>query len=173
MGAAPVIDNLFVFELLVTFGLMPFGHPLVSSGLPDFKFYDEIFYIDYEYNGLRRKKPVPHNIHELLTPRALAYWFMDDGSYRYKNRAYRFSTHSFHPNPVWVSFSAYPFEDQQIFVQALKDNFDIETTIQKDHQYSTLYIREKSTERFVNLIRPYLHPCFDSKIKNTAEGPSP
>ena len=75
--------------------------------------------------------------------------------------------------PVWVSFSAYPFEDQQILVQALKDNFDIETTIQKDHQYSTLYIRSKSTERFVNLIRPYLHPCFDSKIKNTAEGPSP
>ena len=49
---------------------------------------------------------------------------MDDGSYTSKkNRTYTFSTHSFHPNPVRVSFRAYPFEDQKILVQALKDNF--------------------------------------------------
>ena len=46
---------------------------------------------------------------------------MDDGSYTYKkNRTYTFSTH---PNPVRVYFRAYPFEDQKILVQALKDNF--------------------------------------------------
>ena len=31
-----------------------------------------------------------------------------------------------------------------------------------------LYIRLKSTERFVNLIRPYIHPCFDYKIQNSS-----
>ena len=63
----------------------------------------------------RRKKRVAHNIEELLTPRAVAYWFMDDGtSYRSgRHRAYRFSTHSF------------PFSDQERLVQALRYNFGI------------------------------------------------
>ena len=46
---------------------------------------------------------------------------MDDG-YSFQNgrrRAYNFSTHSF------------PLKDQEILVQALKDNFDIDATIQK------------------------------------------
>ena len=41
-------------------GLRP---PLVSSGLPDLKFYDDLFYIDYKYKGPRRKERVPQNIH--------------------------------------------------------------------------------------------------------------
>ena len=81
---------------------------------------------------------------------------MDDGTckcYKSKNRAYRFSTNSF------------PLEDQALLVQVLRDNFGIHATIQKDHQYYRLYIREKSAQRFVNLIRPYLHPCFYYKIQ--------
>ena len=69
------------------------------SGLPYFKFYDSLFYIDYKYKGLRRRaKPgAPENIHELLTPRAIAYWFMDDGNsdQNCRHRSYMFSTHSF------------------------------------------------------------------------------
>ena len=81
---------------------------------------------------------------------------MDDGSYTSKkNRTYVFSTQSF------------LFEDQQTLVQALKYNFGIFATIQKDRRYYRLYIRLKSTERFVNFIRPYLHPCFASKMKLT------
>ena len=78
-----------------------------------------------------------------------------DYGYGYQNgrhRAYRFSTNSF------------PLEDQKILVQALINNFSI---IQKDHYYNAnyrLYIRAESTNRFVDLIRPYLHPCFDYKL---------
>ena len=83
----------------------------------------------------------------------LAYWFMDDGSYTSKkNRTYRFNTQSF------------PFGDQQRLIEALKMNFDIDATIQKDRSNSILYIRSSSTERFLYLIRPYIHPCFDYKI---------
>ena len=81
---------------------------------------------------------------------------MDDGSYTSKkNRTYRFNTQSF------------PFGDQQRLIEALKMNFDIDATIQKDRSNYMLYIRSKSTERFVNLIRPYIHPCFDYKIQNS------
>jgi len=38
-----------------------------------FEFYDELFYTVDEH-----KKRVPKNMNELLTPRGLAYWFMDD-----------------------------------------------------------------------------------------------
>ena len=49
------------------------------------------------YTVDEHKKRVPQNINEILTARALAYWFADDGnSYqKARNRAYRFSTHSF------------------------------------------------------------------------------
>ena len=107
--------------------ILPFGHPLVSIGLPqpyralpasgrrcplgtlwsaalwapyglsEFKFYDEIFYLDYKHRGRSRKKRVAEIVHELLTPRALAYWFMDDGNALSINqkRYYLFSTQSF------------------------------------------------------------------------------
>jgi hypothetical protein len=39
-------------------------------------FYENLFYIRNKKNDVN----VPKNIHKLLTPRALAYWFMDDGS---------------------------------------------------------------------------------------------
>ena len=35
----------------------------------------------YKVDLVRREKRVPKNIGEFLTPRALAYWFMDDGTY--------------------------------------------------------------------------------------------
>ena len=60
---------------------------------PEFKFYDDLFYpLQRDPEG-GRKKRVPKNIGQFLTARALAYWFMDDGtckSYKSKNRTYRF-----------------------------------------------------------------------------------
>ena len=79
---------------------------------------------------------------------------MDDGSSHTikAKRYYVFSTQSF------------ILEDQYRLVQALIHNFSIDATIQKDRRYYKLYIRRQSTNRFVDLIRPYLHPCFDYKI---------
>ena len=95
-----------------------------TFGHSEFKFYYDLFYPAHcalQYRG--RKKRVPESISELLTARALAYWFMDDGSSYTKNqrRYYFFSTQSF------------PLEDQERLVQALKDNFEIDATIQKNN----------------------------------------
>ena len=51
--------------------------------------------------------------YSLKPPKALAYWFQDDGSYRTRKakRYYVLNTQSF------------IFEDQQTLVQSLKDNF--------------------------------------------------
>ena len=74
----------------------------------EFKFYYDLFYPAHgalQYKG-RKKRVHIHGValwaerseahRELLTPRVLAYWFTDDGSYTSKkNRTYRFNTQSF------------------------------------------------------------------------------
>ena len=49
-----------------------------TLSLPCFNYYRNLF---YNSDGL---KVVPYNIYELLTPRSLAYWIMDDGSLQNK-----------------------------------------------------------------------------------------
>ena len=96
---------------------------------PEFKLYDEIFYPADEYKGLRRKKRVPENIHELLNARSLAYWFMDDGfQFNMTKKKRRYQYYAFSTN-------SFPLEDQKILVEALNNNFSIHTTIQKERSY--------------------------------------
>ena len=97
---------------------------------------------------------------------AIAYWFMADGSYLTINqkRYYLFSTRYFHSNPVRVYFRAYPLEDQSILVQTLKDNFSIDARSSLLSIIYPVFIRSYSNfKRFglVDLIRPYMHTCFD------------
>lgn len=128
-----------------------------TYGHPEFQFYNDLFYPIDEHK--LRKKRIPQNIGKFLTPRALAYWFMDDGTYNSKSknnsnsRTYVFSTQSF------------PLEDQELLVQALINNFSIHVNIQKDRSMYKLYIPVTSTVPFLQEIRPYIHPCFDYKIK--------
>ena len=79
---------------------------------------------------------------------------MDDGNsfQNGRHRAYRFSTNSF------------ALEDQSLLVEVLRDNFDIDATIQKDRSHYRLYIRSKSNQRFLYLIRPYIQTCFAYKM---------
>nr|YP_009720760.1 putative LAGLIDADG endonuclease [Ostreobium quekettii]QGQ61972.1 putative LAGLIDADG endonuclease [Ostreobium quekettii] len=79
---------------------------------------------------------------QLLTPRALAYWFMDDGSCHTRNRK------------LYYVFSSQFFllEDQK----TLRDNFEISATIKKPPlaPYYVLYIRSESTKRSVDYPLP-------------------
>ncbi len=52
-----------------------------TLSLDCFNIYRELF---YDLNG---KKVIPENIEELLTPKGLAFWFMDDG-YKSKKGLY-------------------------------------------------------------------------------------
>ena len=126
----------------------------------DFKFYYDLFYIKTNSNNSTelRKKRVPKLIHKFLTPRALAYWFMDDGSY-YSNKSknnqqkvYYFNTQSF------------SYEDIKILKKALKLNFNFDTNIYKDRRYYLLYIQPQSKDDFINLIKSFILEIFDYKL---------
>ena len=126
----------------------------------DFKFYYDLFYSKTNKKNLTdlRKKRVPKLIHKFLTPRALAYWFMDDGSY-YSNKSknnqqkvYYFNTQSF------------SYEDIKILKKALKLNFNFDTNIYRDRTDYLLYIQPQSKDDFIHLIKSFIIEIFDYKL---------
>lgn len=129
-------------------------------------FYENLFYTVNQ--DKKRVKRVPKNIHKLLTPRALAYWFMDDGSKHVKYKitskisSYVINTHGF------------TYDDQKILVCAFKRLYNINVDIHKDRHYYRLSIGASSRDRFKNLIYPYIHDDFLYKVSATQKRiPSP
>lgn len=113
--------------------------------LPCFNYYYDLFYVD----GIKR---IPLNIGELLTPVSLAYWAMDDGSK--KNNGFIFCTDS------------YTFEEVQLLINVLKQNFDLNCSIHKmtgKEQYR-IYIKLDSMDKFISLVRPHFYESMIYKL---------
>jgi hypothetical protein len=129
-----------------------------------FIFYFNLFYridrvIDKNTGilSLKKKKIVPKNIHQLLTPRAIAYWFMDDGTFKCHNKSktsksYVFSTEGFEKHEC------------QRLLDALKLNYNLDAQLHKDKVYWKIYISKKSTDILRTLIEPYIHSDFYYKL---------
>ena len=120
-----------------------------------FEFYYNQFYPTMINANTRRRKRVPKNINQLLTPRGLAYWFMDDGTFKQQSRtkkSYLFSTHCF------------PLNDQKKLQKILREKFKIYVNIHKDKNFYRLYILDHSNNTFLQQIREYIHPMFNYKI---------
>lgn len=100
-------------------------------------------------------KIVPKNIHKYLTPRALAYWFMDDGTFHSTSqgkKAYLFSTQGFQKHEV------------KRLCDALRYKFNIRANVARDKKSWRIYILNESSSTFLDLIRPYIHQSFLYKI---------
>jgi hypothetical protein len=117
-----------------------------------FQFYYDFFYPVDLHNLSQRKKKVPKTIHKVLTARALAYWFMDDGASNKGKNYYYFNTQGFY------------YFDICILKKALKKNFNLDTNIYRDRTFYLLYIQSQSNSAFVKLIQPYLLESFQYKI---------
>lgn len=94
------------------------------------------------------KKDVPKDL-SLLTPKALALWFMDDGT----------ASGNCSINIATCSFS---LEGLLRLKKFLKDTYSLDTTIQKDFK---LYFSAKSARKFFEIIKPYLIPEMLYKFK--------
>ena len=126
-----------------------YGFETLSVG--NFRFFAQQF---YDEDG---KKKVSRMIKKLLTPRALAVWFMDDGSIKSrKHKGYNIHT---------LSFSK---EDQKLLQKALKEKFGIETSLHRQRKYKELkwrlYIKGESGEKFREIIKPFILPSLEYKI---------
>lgn len=103
-----------------------------------FRFYAHQFYKD-------GKKCVPKLIHRWLTPKAIAYWFMDDGSNKSKeSKAVIFNAQCFTLNEI------------EYLIKHLKTKFALQAKPRKQKEGYQIYISGKSFETFVEIVSPYL-----------------
>lgn len=149
-----------------------------------FMYYFHLFYVitpNHENVGntspkWKKVKIVPKNIHKYLTPRVLAYWFMDDGTFHCPPRSKQKSrkkTAGFFPKglfaqgekPVYL-FSTQGFQKHEVkrLCDALKYKFNIRANVARDKRNWRIYILKESSTTFVDLIRPYIHQSFLYKI---------
>ena len=102
------------------------------------------------YHG--RIKVFPEGIEHILTPRMLAVWFMDDGSYIGSGAT--INTHCF------------SMEEQGRVVKMLLDKFDIPATIVKDRTKYKIAINRWGYEKLIDMIAPFIIPTMAYKIAN-------
>ncbi len=80
------------------------------------KYYGDMFYT-FDPNTQRMVKDVPLEIGKLLTPRALAYLYMDDGALKWLG----------HSNAMRICTESFSEEGVNRLIKAIKDNYGIET----------------------------------------------
>nr|AAL34375.1 unknown [Lobochlamys segnis]ALO21042.1 putative LAGLIDADG homing endonuclease [Lobochlamys segnis] len=117
------------------------------------RYYGQIFYQE-------GKKVVPKNIHKYLTDRSLAYWYMDDGALKGKDRSgKRIHTESFTKEEV------YTLRDILIS-KGIDTSVNAQNRIYKgvNKCYHILYITASGDKMFTERIRPYVIDCMLYKL---------
>lgn len=102
----------------------------------------------------KRCKKVPKLIHKWLTPRAIAYWYMDDGAQKWKNKSLgvRFCT------------DRYNLSDIDRLLKVLREKYLLKSSIQKKGDFSRIYISSHSFVVLKNLIYVFLIPSMRYKF---------
>nr|QJQ35385.1 LAGLIDADG endonuclease [Fusarium pseudonygamai] len=104
--------------------------------LPCFNIYRELFY------DANKKKIVPENIRELLTPRGLAFWIMDDGSK--------------HGSGLHLSVYGFSNADVDKLMFTLQDKFNLRCSIHYNRDNKPrIYIFKESMDSLITLVKPY------------------
>lgn len=133
--------------------------------VPQLKFYGDMF---YTYNPktqtFEKDAPSLNNIKKNLTPRALAYFYMDDGAIKSlgKSNGMRICTEGFTVNGVTR------------IKTALKDLYGFDVTLTKKMAYNEerkrISILERDSTGFRNVIEPHLVNCMKYKVSDGKRG---
>ena len=91
-------------------------------------------------------KVVPKQIQEWLTPRGLAFWYMDDGSMKSK-----------HHKLVYLNTQSFTFEENELLCDVLTKKFQLQTEIKVNGGKCQIAIHGSSLERLRQLIEPYMY----------------
>ena len=104
----------------------------------DFKYYGELFYKE-------KKKIIPNNLDSLLTPRGLAYWFMDDGGLK-----------SHQSKGVIIHTDNFTLSEIESICGLFEKKWGLSSWPRKQIDGSQIYISGKSYEKLRELIYPFL-----------------
>lgn len=113
---------------------------------PALRFYGQQFYRS-------RRKVVSKIIHHMLTPLALAVWFMDDGSVK-----------SSHHRALLLNTQAFDRNDLERVRGALRERFSITTTLRRQREGFQIQISSPDVEVFVGIIEPFVLPSLRYKF---------
>ena len=102
----------------------------------------------YEWFYINKRKVIPNNLS--LNPLILALWFMDDGS---KSRS-----------SIYLNTQQFSKNEQEFLIKLLKQQFNIESTLNKDKIYFRIRVRTESIRSFINLIKPFVLREFTYKF---------
>lgn len=105
-----------------------------------FRFYWHQFYQD-------GRKCIPALIHHWLTPRALAYWYMDDGSIK-----------SAQSKAVLFNTQGYTQQEVMRLCNVLKVLYNLKAKPRKQKEGHQIFISGESYDDFGALVRPFLIP---------------
>lgn len=109
-------------------------------------------YREFFYSSTGKKR-VPRNIAEMLTPRGLAVWFMDDGSVKSHQSLGRiFNTHGFVP------------EDVHLLCQVLQEKFSLQAQPRVQSDGIQIYISGRSARILQALLEPHVVPMMRYKL---------
>jgi ubiquinol-cytochrome c reductase cytochrome b subunit len=106
-----------------------------------------IYKMFYTHNKIKR---VPLNIHDYLTPLALAIWIMDDGTW--KESGVRIATHSFKITEV------------ELLRSVLESKFNLKVTLHTNNTKKVLYIKNESMNNLRSIILPHFHKSMYYKL---------
>ncbi len=112
-----------------------------------FRFYAHQFYP-------QDKKVIPKLIHKWLTPLSLAIWFMDDGSIKSKNHRARI-----------LNTQCFSVKEIRRLILILQTKFDLSCKLRKQKEGYQIMILAESANKFYNLIKEFIIPSMDYKLK--------
>ena len=118
------------------------AYRFTTQSIPVFTSYYNWFYKD-------RVKRVPKDLK--LTPISLAVWFMDDGT---KIRS-----------AFYLNTQQFTLQEQKFLQKLLLDEFEIESTLNRDKKYWRIRVSTESTKKMLQIIKPYILPCFRYKLR--------
>ena len=116
-----------------------------SKSLEELGLFHKYFYRD-------RTKILPENIFNLITPCALAIWFMDDGT----NAG----------NSYIINTQCFSKEEQEKIINFFKKKYDINAKIVKEYSNFKIALGRHEYQKLNAIIEPYIIPSMIYKICN-------
>ena len=117
------------------------GYRFFTRSLPVFTEFYRRFYID-------RKKQVPRDL--VMTPLALAVWYMDDGS---KSR-----------RSCYLNTQQFNLEDQEYLQFVLQRDCGLQSHLDRDKIYTRLRFPVEDSQHLKRLIQPFILPSLHYKL---------
>ncbi|MBM3200171.1 hypothetical protein FJZ53_04490 [Candidatus Woesearchaeota archaeon] len=111
-----------------------------------FNFYRKLFYKD-------GRKRVTREILNMLTPRSLAIWVCDDGSFG-TSQPY-----------IILCTNAFSLQEHETIKKYFEEIWGLSPTIGfRDKKYYYLRFKEKDTQKLIGIIKPFVHESMKHKI---------